>query len=361
MKILCVIDSLGSGGAQRQLVNLATSFKDRGHEVTFLVYHSSDFYQKYLDEKNISVVEVREPTLWKRIYRIRKEIRLYAPDAVLSFLEAPNLICEIASFPKKNWRLVVGERSANPKIKTSIRLKTYRLFHLIADAIVANSYENIEFIKEINPLLESSKCHVIYNIVDFEQWKPLDKVHSSNVRGGKFKIIVAARHNYLKNLNGLINAVELLDPELRESLVIDWYGRTDNDNSYNEAIAKIKQKNLESNFNFFPPTLDINLKVASANAVGLFSLYEGLPNTVCEAMASQKLVIASDVSDIHHLLDSKFIFNPEDYLQISNTIKHIMLMTEKDILEAARLNRKKALELFNKDKITDEYLRLLNK
>lgn len=29
MKILCVIDSLGSGGAQRQLVNLALAFKDK--------------------------------------------------------------------------------------------------------------------------------------------------------------------------------------------------------------------------------------------------------------------------------------------------------------------------------------------
>ena len=39
MKILCVIDSLGSGGAQRQLVGLAIGFKERGHEVSFLVYH----------------------------------------------------------------------------------------------------------------------------------------------------------------------------------------------------------------------------------------------------------------------------------------------------------------------------------
>lgn len=360
MKILCVIDSLGSGGAQRQLVNLAVSFKDRGHEVTFLVYHSHDFYRNYLYERNIEVIEIRESSLFRRIYCMRKAIHLNAPDAVLSFLEAPNLICEIASFPNKKWKLVVGERSANPKIKTSIKLRAYRLFHLLADAIVANSHENLKIIKEVNPLLKSSKCHVIYNIVDFEKWKPLKGLCSTDL-SGKFKIIVAARHNYLKNLDGLINAVVLLDPELRDSLVIDWYGRADNDESYNEAISKIKKKKLENNFNFFPPTLDINLEIASANAVGLFSFYEGLPNIVCEAMASQKLVIASDVSDIHILLDKKFIFNPKDPLQISHAIKHIMLMTDHDILETSKLNRKRALELFDKDKITDEYLRLLDK
>jgi len=38
MIILCVIDTLGSGGAQRQLVNIAIGFKERGHTVSFLVY-----------------------------------------------------------------------------------------------------------------------------------------------------------------------------------------------------------------------------------------------------------------------------------------------------------------------------------
>lgn len=360
MKILCVIDSLGSGGAQRQLVNLAISFKDRGHDVTFLVYHSHDFYQKLLYEKNINVIQISEPSLIKRIYRMRKAIRLNAPDAVLSFLEAPNLICELASFPKKKWQLVIGERSANPGIKKSIKLRTYRFFHLMADAVVANSHENLRIIKEINPLLKSSKCHVVYNIVDFEQWKPLDDSCCSNLKD-KFKIIVAARHNYLKNLDGLVSAVTLLDPKLRERLIIEWYGRTDNDESYNEAVSKIKNNNLENVFNFFPPTLGINLKVATANAVGLFSFYEGLPNTVCEAMASQKLVIASNISDIHILLDEEFIFDPKDPVEISNTIKHIMMMSDHDILEKSKLNRHKALELFDKDKITDQYLKLLIK
>ena len=35
MNILCVIDILGSGGAQRQLVNIAIGFKERGHTVSF--------------------------------------------------------------------------------------------------------------------------------------------------------------------------------------------------------------------------------------------------------------------------------------------------------------------------------------
>ena len=39
MRILCVIDSLGSGGAQRQMVSLAQGMVARSHEVEFFVYH----------------------------------------------------------------------------------------------------------------------------------------------------------------------------------------------------------------------------------------------------------------------------------------------------------------------------------
>ena len=43
-RILCFIDSLGAGGAQRQLVNLAFGLKKRDYIVSFLVYLVDDFY-----------------------------------------------------------------------------------------------------------------------------------------------------------------------------------------------------------------------------------------------------------------------------------------------------------------------------
>ena len=34
-----------------------------------------------------------------------------------------------------------------------------------------------------------------------------------------------------------------------------------------------------------------------ADAVGIFSIYEGLSNTICEAMCLGKIVITTDISD----------------------------------------------------------------
>ena len=44
MKILLFTDSLGAGGAQRQLVGLAVLLKQQGYEVKVCTYFDIDFF-----------------------------------------------------------------------------------------------------------------------------------------------------------------------------------------------------------------------------------------------------------------------------------------------------------------------------
>lgn len=53
MKILLFTDSLGAGGAQRQLVGLAVLLKKKGLEVKVCTYYDIDFYQQYLEDNGI--------------------------------------------------------------------------------------------------------------------------------------------------------------------------------------------------------------------------------------------------------------------------------------------------------------------
>lgn len=49
MKILCFIDSLGSGGAQRQHTALAVGIKKRGHPMQFLLYFPEAHFRAPID------------------------------------------------------------------------------------------------------------------------------------------------------------------------------------------------------------------------------------------------------------------------------------------------------------------------
>ena len=360
MKILCVIDSLGSGGAQRQLVNLAIAFREKGHEVSFLVYHSETFYHDLLKKNDISLIEVLERNYVKRLLKMRKVIRSGRYDSVLSFLEAASFICEIAGFPYRNWRLIVGERSANPRILKSFKLRFYRFFHIFADVVVANSHENIKLVKKVNPLLSDKKLQVIYNLIDFEKWQPVPENYTFR-KNDKFNLIVVASHQYLKNLAGFVEAVNLLNDDEKSQLVINWYGGDRQNNSKIDALESINEYGLNDVFHFHEPTLDIASKVNEADALGLFSFYEGLPNAVCEAMVSSKPIISSNVSDVHLLIENDYIFNPHNEIEISVVLKKLLNLKEKELASIGIKNRARAMSLFDKDTITKNYLKLLTK
>ena len=359
MKILCVIDSLGSGGAQRQLVSLAIGLRENGHDLSFLVYHNINFFKDLLDDAGIHVSSVIEPNYLKRLYKIRKNIRESSPDAVLSFLEASNFICEIAGLPRRKWKLVVGERSANPAILNSNKRKAFRCLHLIADYVVSNSFENMKMIRKANPFLRGKKCKVIFNLVDTEKFTPAnDYVPLGN---GKLNIVVAASHQYLKNAKGLIEAVRDLEDEGKQRLKIDWYGDESPDNSFCDSIKLIREYSLQDVFSFHKATKDIVEKLQYADVVGLFSYYEGLPNVVCEAMVLGKIVISSKVSDIPKLLKSheNCTFNPNNISDIRKTLSYILTLTKEELLTVGKENRETALSLFDKNCIISAYEDLL--
>lgn len=356
MKILCFIDSLGSGGAQRQLVELAKGFKEKGHEVLFLTYHEINFFKHELDAVHIPVKTVVEPNYLKRTFKIRKAIRKEKPDAVLSFLEGANFMATLAGFPSRKWKLVVGERSANPNILRSFKLRMYRWFHLFADYVVANSNSNLKIVRKINPLLPNKKCKVIYNMVDNNKWSVDDS--NQNFQNEKFNIVIFASHQYLKNAKGMIEAIHLLSDDVKAKIIIDWYGGKSPDNSYNETIALTEQYNLHHIINFYDSTDLVKDIMISSNAVGLFSYYEGLPNVVCEAMMLGRPVIASNVSDVPNFLQENLIFNPSDSNDIAKVIHYLITLNRVQLMNIGNQNLNVAKELFEKNKIISSYTNL---
>lgn len=365
MKILCFTDSLGSGGAQRQLVNLAMGFKERGHEVSFLVYHKEDFFLPLLQENHIPVTVIHHKNYLIRLLKIRTYIRKGNFDGIVSFLEGANFIAEISTLPFKKWKLVVGERSANPNILTSPKLRIYRWFHFLADYVVANSHENIKLVKKCNPLLPNSKLKVIYNIVDLNKWKP--KKISEVVHSKKLKVIIIANHQSLKNASGLINAVSLLPEKLREKLKIDWYGRQDSfelQDSFINTQKLLKEKKLEKIITFYPPNANIHEIIQNYDVLGLFSLYEGFPNTICEGMAAGKPIVASAVSDVPILIIegiNGYLCDPNDVQSIANAIAKAIDTPKNLLSEMGIRNRKKAESLFSDAETVTRYLNLFEK
>jgi glycosyltransferase involved in cell wall biosynthesis len=361
--ILCVIDDLCPGGAQRQLVVLGIELKKRGFDVKFLIYNKKLFYKEILNKNGIDVELLAESNLFSRVINFRKYIKNEKVDIIISFLAVPSFLASFASFPIKKWKLIVGERSSNPAIVHSIKSKLLRKFYFMANYIVANSNSNLSLIKQILPNIKDLKFKVIYNLIDNEIFdeNPEFKYRENN----KFRIIIPASYRKLKNLIGLIHAVENLDSNYKNNLLIDWYGdkskNSHQDNILNDAEVLIQKFNLKKIFTLNDVEQDIYNKIKNADAVGLFSFFEGLPNSVCEGMACSKPIIATNVSDVSIILQDEKggkLCYADDINSITNAIKYLMDLDVSELRKMGELNRKIAVDLFDKNINVEKYISL---
>jgi len=363
MKVLCFIDSLCSGGAQRQLVTLALGLKKRGHDIRFLVYHTEDHFLPFLQTANIPCQVIPPCTYFQRVLAVRKIIRKGWQDVVMAFLEASSFYAELAFIPKPRWGLVVGERLANTGMKKGMGL-WLRQFHRFADVVVCNSYTNQLMLDATFQFLKN-KLVTIYNTVDFQLFRmSSEEVQSSSLGAAiPFRIVVAGRYDTQKNPMNVAKALLSLQKQLIRPIVVDWFGYIPSDPTvFNQLKLFISENGLLDSFRLHLATHDIAGEFSRSDAVGLFSSFEGLPNVVCEGMACGKPILLSNVCDADNLVQdgiNGFLcdpFSPED---IADKIQRLVSLSELECLHMGLESRKIAEHLFDENVVIERYERIL--
>lgn len=346
MKILFLIDSLGSGGAQRQLSTLACILKEKGHDVQVVCYYEDNYFAPIITYHQISIKYIVTKNIIKRLFSIRKFILNGHFNVVISFTDTPDFINNFSAIGKKKWKIVTSERSAKEEFFDTWRSKLYAVFRKHSDVIVCNSHNARQLWIKNYPRYRD-KLEVIYNAVDIS----IPTITYNTRENNKTHFIIAASFLYLKNPLNVINAISQLDG-LQDLMTLDWYGKYGYDQSYEDAIELIKINNLSNCIKIHPPTLDISEKMHLADCVCLFSYYEGLPNAICEAMALSKPIIMTKVSDYDILVDRSngILCEANSISSIKDAFKEIILTDKKTLINMGIESKRKADSLFSQEK-----------
>lgn len=345
MKILLFIDSLGAGGAQRQLLNLGRYLVSKGYSVNVLVYHDFPFYKSFCAENNIEVITVRSKTLLMRIMRCRRIIRRYS--AVISFLEVPNFIASISA--SKGTKLIVSERNNKTNITSLWKERLLRLPLKRAAKIVTNSKTNKENLVEYFHLLEEN-IQVIYNSL----CPPFDSNWDKPISNSNRFLVVSSFQPH-KNQLMVLKALEILR---NTDISVDFYGG-ERESGYLQLCRNYVAKSKIENVRFCGET-DMTQAIY-ANYRGLIhvSAYEGLPNVVIEALSTGISVIYTPVSDLPYILG-----NTQNVCVPFNDHKHladsILRHCAKNPPGSKRENQEIAKALFSRTDNFEEFRRLLH-
>jgi glycosyltransferase involved in cell wall biosynthesis len=379
MNILFLHTDLLQGGSAGQITSLAAASKKEGHDVTFLTYYNHpdyDFYADTLNRGNIRRIKFNsadktsnesgkfQKLLFKvkSLLQIRSFIRKHSFDAVVSFLPEADFINICSAYPCKKWKVIIGERSADPNTPKEILI--YRKFYRFADAVVTNSHKNWEIINKSKQLVTVNKQHVIYNGVDTIHFNFNNNENYTYRQDERIKIVILGRYTAAKNIDNLIEAVHVLANEDQKKLEISWYGNVQNNQSqilYDKALSKVKEYGLNGSILLNNHPTDSRDAIMRSDVVGLFSIFEGLPNAVCEGMACGKPIIMTNVSDARQFVrngENGILIENTDALSISQGLSELLTLPTDRLQSMGKKSREIAEQLFDSDKAASQYINL---
>ena len=338
MRILFLIDNLGSGGAQRQIVTLATLIKEIHSDISILTYSKENFFIEKVFANDIKLEYIKSNNLIERIFKIRKFIRSGKYDVVISFMGTPNFLNNFSAFEGRSWKIITSERTSGVYINNSIRYRLFSWFQHYSD-----------------------KLKDIYNPVILPK---ITSTYTPKVNH-KINILIAASYQYLKNPIGLIKAVIMMSEEERSKIEINWYGRTEvtsgDTRAYDESLNLIKENDLENVIHLNGQTKDISNIMNTADFVALFSELEGLPNAICEGMMIGKPIIMTRVSDYDNLVDKSngFLCDWNNSESIKNALVKASELSSEEIVLMGQRSKEKAEILFSSHDIINQWLELI--
>ena len=357
MRILCLIESLIPGGAERQMTGLASLLKKEGHEVAVWTYYPQDFYKGQLDEAGVEYrCIIKAKSKLRRIPVLLKEARKWKPDVMISYLPTGTMVACVMKMLGLKTKLIVSERNTSQQYGLKEKIRFY-LFKKEADWVVPNSYTQKRFILSHYPSLVK-KVRVITNFVDTGYFSPATETDQNDKT---LRMICVGRLVPQKNVLRFIDVVTRLKWKGIQ-LKIDWFGRTDGDYA-EQCIEKIKQEDLSDVIEFRGVTSDIRDEYRKADVFCMPSLWEGFPNVRCEAMSCGLPVLCSKVCDNAEIVkdgENGFLFDPLSINDMTNSITRFVMSDDKTRREMAGKSREMALETFSADVFVKQYMEIIS-
>lgn len=326
MRILHIITSLQTGGAETLVVNLMPRFRDLGHEVGLVVFNNEK--TKLMERLKHECPECKIYELGTSCYNPLYIIKLIGImkkyDIVHTHNSSPQLYAAIANlFTRK--KLITTEHSTNNRKREKGGILR------VIDKWMYRRYDKVICISEIAEQKLRSYLHksngkkdnicTINNGVDVEAFhnaKPIEELKTN-----KFVAVMVAGFREAKDQDTLVKAIAKLPKEKFELWLVGTGERL------NDVKNMAKNLNIEDNVKFLGLRTDVARLLHTANVVVMSSHYEGLSLSNIEGMSVDKPFIASDVDGLHEITEGYGILFPhEDSDSLAKIIER--LSTDQD-------------------------------
>lgn len=329
--IVFLIRSLDRGGAERQLVALATGLHRLGWKVQVLVSYAGGGLEPQLRESGVNVVDLKKGGRRKTvgfIWRMLTAIRRAQPDIVHGYLDVPNILLALfrPMFPAA--RVVWGVRASDIDLAHYDALWRI-LFHAsvvasrFADLIICNSEAGRAYHAAHG--YPDARMVVVPNGVDLRQFRP-DESARRQLRaewdiGAQEKLVgLVGRLHPMKDHPNFLDAAARI-AAIRTDVKFVCVG--DGEASYRDQMMNTAELLGLGKHLVWAGAREDMWRVYNALdlAVSSSAFGEGMSNSLAEAMATGVPCVATENGDAKSLVGAAgWVCPPRDSEALCGTI-----------------------------------------
>lgn len=323
MKILHIITSLQTGGAEMLVVNLMPRFRALGHEVGVVVFNGEHtVLMERLGRECPECKIYRLGTSYYNPWYIVKLIHIMRKyDVVHTHNSSPQLFAAIANIVCRKKLITTEHNTNNRKRGNTILSMIDKWMYPQYDKVICISdqaEENLrEYLNNVNGNdngnsnenmvkggVKVNNIITIYNGVDVEAIHLAQPI--KELKGDKFVVVMVAGFRPQKDQDTLVKAMALLPKEKYEVWLVG-------DGVRKESVeCLVLSFGLQDNVKFLGLRTDVPRILKTADVVVMSTHYEGLSLSNIEGMAAGKPFVASDVEGIHEVTEGFGILFPHE-------------------------------------------------
>ena len=356
MKILFFIDSLGSGGKERRLVELMKALNNH-HEIEFnLVVMSHNIHYEEVHKLGIPIHYLlrkrkKDVTVFSQLYKLCKSFRpdiLHCWESMTAIYSVP--VCKLLSIPLINGMVIDSPQKHKIFNKHWIRAK---LVFPFSDYIVGNSKAGINAYGA-----SDIKSHVIHNGFNFNR---IEKIIDRNLILDEIKVktkfvvgMVASFSDY-KDYKTYFEAAQIVLSHRKDVTFLAIGNKTES-----FPARRLIDYDISPYIRLLGKKSDVESLINIMDVCVLSTFTEGISNSILEYMAMGKPVIATDGGGTNEIVEpgkTGYLVKESDPKDLSDKIQ-FLLNNESIRIEMGSEGKKRIEECFSIEKMKLRYIAL---
>lgn len=314
MRVLFLASVVSGGGAERQLMQLASGLSERGHTVRVLAFRGNGDV-----DHGVDVAVLGKRGRWDLAGfagNLVRSISDFAPDVLHGFLPLPNIVASwlapLVGRPKVVW----GVRAARLDLSryewgSRVAFSLSRISSIGADLIIANSVAGAQYHVSIG--YPADRVVVVPNGIDTDVFRPFPEAREAlrstwGVAPDEMLVGLVGRVDPAKDHATFLRAVARARETFSNLRAVCIGGGTV---AQRQALNETSRAmGLSGIVRWVDTVTDMRAAYSAIDLLCLSSVTEGFPNVVGEAMACGVPCVVTDAGDARMIVSDLGIVVP---------------------------------------------------